>query len=172
MMPSLAGRQGAQEPIPAANGGTERYGGAADPAGTEGPTSVPSLAQSARGLCLLSPGQGSILQGIVGSVVAGSEQHSSGAAERPAPGSRVVAVTKHWGSGLRRIRWVTEADGAQAAAGEDWDAVVRPVDAGGYEAVVTVSDRVEAYPGPDGPERTTEQCKGWVRLESGTKCER
>ena len=61
--------------------------------------------------------------------------------------------TKHWGSGLRRLRWVSQPDGIQTAAGDDWSGVVRPRPAGGYESEFTTADVIEAYPGPGGPER-------------------
>jgi hypothetical protein len=47
---------------------------------------------------------------------------------------------------VRRIRWVTQSDGAQLAEGEGWSAVVRACSAGGYEAEITTGDRVESYP--------------------------
>ena len=72
-------------------------------------------------------------------------------------------ATKHWGSGLRRLRWVSQPDGIQTAAGDDWSGVVRPGPTGGYEAEFTTGDVNEVYPGPGGLERMAEQCRAWVR---------
>ena len=46
-----------------------------------------------------------------------------GPEEPPRPEARSTNATKHWGSGLRRIRWLTEAGGTQVARGEGWSAV-------------------------------------------------
>ena len=85
---------------------------------------------------------------------------------------KVPSATRHWGSGLRRIRWVTNLDRAQVASGEDWGAVVRPREKGGYEALFRIGGLVEAYPSSDGPVRTSEQCKAWVRLRAEAAADR
>src|SRR5207248_831127 len=69
------------------------------------------------------------------------------APEEPPPSeARSTNATKHSGSGLRRIRWLTEAGGTQVARAEGWSAVVRACWAGGYGAQITTGDRVEFYP--------------------------
>jgi len=76
------------------------------------------------------------------------------------------SATKHWGSGLRRIRWQTDSNGLQTASGQDWSGVVRPRPPGGYEAEFSTTDRLEVYPIPGVSDRTPEHCKGWVRLRA------
>src|SRR5207245_5267350 len=72
-------------------------------------------------------------------------------------------VTKHLGSAVRRIRWVTRSDGAQVA-GENWSAIVRPCSGNGYQAKITTGDRVEFYSRDGDAPRTAERCRAWVRL--------
>src|SRR5207247_9640163 len=80
-------------------------------------------------------------------VNAGQGADPVGPEEPPPSEARSTNATKRWGSGLRRIRWLTEAGGTQVAEGEGWSAVVRACSAGGYEAQITTGDGVESYPG-------------------------
>lgn len=79
-------------------------------------------------------------------VSAGRDEQSVDPADTLPSQSPSSTVTKHWGSAVRWIQWVTESDGAQVAGGEDWSGSVRPCSAGGYEARITTGDRVGFYP--------------------------
>jgi hypothetical protein len=95
-------------------------------------------------------------------VNAGQSEGPVGPEGPPPSEARSSNAIKHWGSGLRRIRWLTEAGGTQVPGGEGWSAVVRACSAGGYEAQIRTGDRVEFYPGVGASPRTAELCKAWV----------